>query len=161
MKPDMTEWDPALYKGLQSLMSLAFPRRCGRCGMEYRTADEFLARTESVRELSGLRESRYEDGKAVVELFRNCICGSTLMEVFRDRRDASSQGRRRRHAFDKILKALVEKGIRRETARRELLEIMRGGESGLLRREGLSIPDRSKECVTRSGEPGILSDEEP
>jgi hypothetical protein len=156
----MADWETAFYKGLQSLMSYAFPRRCARCGAEYQTVEEFLARTGTVRNLSGLRESRYEDGEPIVELFRNCVCGSTLMEVFRDRRDMSRQGRLRRRVFDRILETLIQKGMEREAARRELLKIMRGDESGLLRRKGLSILAGATDNTTVADESESLSDEE-
>ncbi|MCK9987662.1 MAG: hypothetical protein AzoDbin1_04134, partial [Azoarcus sp.] len=42
------------------------------------------------------------DGQVIVELFRNCVCGSTLMDCFRDRRDTSEAGLRRRARFGEL-----------------------------------------------------------
>jgi hypothetical protein len=59
----------------------------------YEDAAEFLAATRQVRpDHTGLKEGIDEDGAAIVEVFRNCACGSTLLETFSDRRDQSPGG---------------------------------------------------------------------
>jgi hypothetical protein len=121
-----------LYKGLRALSELSFPKLCANCGKRYETVDEFVFQTEAVRKSSGLKEEE-EDGQIFVELFRNCICGSTLMDEFNNRRDLSSAGIGRREKFGEILERLTGSGIAYETARNELLKVMRGDGSELLR----------------------------
>lgn len=122
-----------LYKGLRALSELSFPKLCATCGKRYETVDEFVFQTEAIRKSSGLKEEEEEDGQIIVELFRNCICGSTLMDEFNNRRDFSSTGIGRREKFGEILERLTGSGISHETARNELLKVMRGDGSELLR----------------------------
>ena len=119
-----------LYEGLSALAASAFPKRCRTCGRIYHSVDEFIAETRLLKsDHSGLQSSEKEDGTLIVELFRNCPCGSTLMDVFNSRRDISENGIKRRNDFDKLM-ATVEKqyNVDSETARNELLKII-GGES--------------------------------
>ena len=100
-----------LFAGLQQLADSAFPKRCANCGREYRTAAEFLAATRPLRaDTSGLKQARGDDGHAFVELFRNCVCGSTLLESFRNRRDLSEEGNMRRKRFEDMVGKLVAMG---------------------------------------------------
>ncbi|MCG7870564.1 MAG: hypothetical protein N0C81_01335 [Candidatus Thiodiazotropha lotti] len=78
-----------------------------------------------------------EGDDPIVELYRNCSCGSTLMEFFSDRRDTSEIGLRRRHLFDELLAQLVEMGIASEEARNELKLFLRTGESHRLQKMGI------------------------
>jgi hypothetical protein len=75
---------------------------------------------------SGLKAGMDEDGAAVVDLFRNCVCGSTLMESFGDRRDTSPAGEARRRAFARLLDALMQHGYGADEARRELIAARSG-----------------------------------
>ena len=68
-----------------------------------------------------------------MELFRNCACGSTLMEVCRDRRDTNEAGIRRRQRFGELIELLINEGIERDVARMELLKFMHGEESGIVK----------------------------
>ncbi len=123
-----------LYAGLRELVAGSFPRRCSCCGREYETPEQWLRETRPVPRGSGLKEAADEEGAAVVvELFRNCSCGSTLMETFDDRRDMSEAGERRRRYFGRMLDVLVQRGLRREEARGELLDARRGRISERLR----------------------------
>ncbi len=126
--------DEGLFAGLRELAESAFPKRCRNCGQEYRSAAEFLAATRPVRaDTSGLKQSVDDDGQLIVDLFRNCVCGSTLLESFSNRRDLSEDGIKRRLRFQDMVDKLVAKGCTAEAARSELLKLMRGQPNDLLR----------------------------
>jgi len=125
--------DKDFFAGLRELADSAFPKRCGNCGREYRNAAEFLEATQPVRAgVSGLKQSRDDDGLAIVELFRNCVCGSTLLESYWNRRDLSEAGITRRKRFQEMVGKLVEMGFSAEMARGELTKLMRGQPNELL-----------------------------
>ncbi len=122
-----------IYAGLLHLADSAFPKRCAACGRVYQNAAEFLAATQPVREnSSGLKQSHDDDGQAIVELFRNCVCGSTLLESYRNRRDPSDKGIVRRKQFQDLVEKLTATGCSEETARSELLKFVRGQPNDLL-----------------------------
>jgi len=131
--PAMREDDVDLYKGLQTLSQLSFPKQCATCGRRYETAEEFISRTETLRRSSGLKEDMDDNNQVIVELFRNCPCGSTLMDEFNNRRNLSKSGILRRKKFDELLHRLVRSGIEENRCRRELLNIMNGRGSKLLK----------------------------
>lgn len=126
-----------LYRGLSFIMTASFPKRCANCGSVFETAADFLERTAAAGGASGLKESSDEAERPLVEVFRNCTCGSTLMEVCADRRDTSPSGLARRERFGELMKMLGEAGIEGPVARLELLKLMRGEASVLL--EGLGL----------------------
>ena len=116
-----------IYSGLRHLADSAFPKRCKLCGREYRNSAEFLAATQPVRaNSSGLKQSHDDDGQTIVELFRNCVCGSTLLESYWNRRDLSDSGTTRRKQFQEMVGKLVATGCPAETAHNELLKFVRG-----------------------------------
>ena len=116
-----------LFRSLQALEEASFPKVCRNCGRKYEDAAEFLAATRQVRpDHTGLKESIDEGGGAIVEVFRNCTCGSTLLESFSDRRDQSPNGLLRRKRFGEMLDKLVADGVEFGLARTELLKLMRG-----------------------------------
>ena len=117
------------FEGLHALAASAFPKRCGYCGRVFATAREFMLETRSVRQhLTGLKQSFDDDSVAIVEAYRNCLCGSTLMDFFSDRRARSESGARRRELFEKLLPHLQEKGMTPAAAREHLLALLRGQE---------------------------------
>lgn len=124
--------DEHLFSGLQALVDTAFPKHCGNCGRTYKTAADYARATRSIFGKSGFKSVIDDDNNRVIELFRNCECGSTLMDCFRDRRDTSEVGLRRREKFGALVLTLVEKGISTEMARMELLKLVRGGRSELI-----------------------------
>lgn len=127
------EGHTAFFDGLRALAEASFPKRCASCGRVYETAEQFLAETAPLRpDRSGLRAGEDDDGRTIVEAFRNCVCGSTLMDVFSDRRDLSPAGARRRERFGALVEYLAARGIDRVAARAELLKVMRGEHSELL-----------------------------
>lgn len=123
------EW----YQGLQALSDLSFPKVCATCGQRFETMAEFVSQTEAIQKSSGLKEDLDDDDKVIVNLFRNCTCGSTLMDEFNNRRDLSSAGLKRREKFGEILDKLVRAGYDAGTARTELIKVMRGEGSNLLK----------------------------
>ncbi len=135
----------ALYTGLETLTADAFPKTCPCCGRTFATAEDFLYRETSCVPLkSGLRAANGAQQQPVVELFRNCPCGSTLLATFRERRDRSPAGRRRRARFGRLLAILERAGIDRDSARRELLALLRGGRSPYLERRGIRFAQRTR-----------------
>jgi hypothetical protein len=125
-----------IFKGLKALSESAFPKRCGNCGRMFETSGQYIKETEKVSD-SGLKESYDDDDTPILEVYRNCICGSTLMDFFSDRRDLSEKGLKRRAIFQKVLDILAQKGIAAPVAREELLKFMRSGESELLAKFGI------------------------
>lgn len=117
-----------LFKGLSALSESSFPKKCPTCHHVYKNAEEYVNLTQSIRGLSGLKSSEDDDGRPILELFRNCHCGSTLLDFFKDRRDTSKE----RQLFGQLLKQLCHHGIEEEIARKELLKIKRGEISELL-----------------------------
>lgn len=124
---DLLSGDP-LFDGLKALAEAAFPKRCRGCGRTYDNAEQFLTETQALRNgVSGLKQSVDDDDTAIVEVYRNCSCGSTLMDFFNNRRDASEAGLHRRALFDKVITHLASsKDMTRAAARVYLLGVMRG-----------------------------------
>ena len=91
-------------KNLQGLAALqdTFPKTCQCCGRVYEAAEDFLFQTQGLAAgKSSLKEIIDDDDRVVVAVFRNCICGSTLMDEFQSRRDESPDGQRRREDYAK------------------------------------------------------------
>ncbi len=131
---DISAIDAELYAGLQAVAAGTFPKHCALCGRSYRDVDDYVAQTQRVGSgRSGLKQTMDDDGQVILELFRNCVCGSTLMDCFNNRRDTSEAGLRRRARFGELVDSLVAKGLERERARAELLNVLRGKRSALLR----------------------------
>jgi hypothetical protein len=127
--------DPKLLAGLRALVASSFPKRCANCGAVYEDADDYVRRTAPISSTrSGLKQSADDDGRTIVELFRNCACGSTLMDSFGDRRDPSAAGGVRRQRFSELLDHLVGAGLEAAVARTELLKWIRGEGSAILSR---------------------------
>ena len=115
------------FEGLRALAEAAFPRHCACCGRVFATADEFIGQTRALRQnVSGLKQSFDDDNVAIVEVYRNCLCGSTLMDFFSDRRDTSEACQQRRLLFERLLPLLMKKGMERAAARAYLLHVVRG-----------------------------------
>lgn len=123
-----------LYHGLNALAESSFPKKCMTCGKTYLNTQDFVKQTENVGVSSGLKASHDDDEVEIVELFRNCLCGSTLMDVCGDRRNNSASGKKRRQAFNKLLQILEKKGVQQELGRREILKVMAGQQSTVIQR---------------------------
>jgi hypothetical protein len=89
--------------------------------------------------ICGLKSTADDDDQAIVELFRNCPCGSTLMDAFSDRRDISASGLKRRELFGKLMDMLTQKGVDMARARAELLNFIKGRPSALLEKMGIKV----------------------
>lgn len=134
--------DFELFADLQSLSDSAFPKECATCGRVYRSPEDFFRESVAPAASSGLKESSDDDDEFIVELYRNCQCGSTLMDFFMDRRDTSEQGLKRRVLFGKLLDSLEKKGLNRALARDELFGLMRGRPSARLKALGIKLKHR-------------------
>lgn len=122
-----------LFNGLKALAESAFPKKCANCGRIFESADQFLFETKEINELTtGLKQSEDDDGTKIIEVFRNCPCGSTLMDFFSNRRDLSKAGEKRREKFEELLNFLSENGLDRKTARTELIKVVQGEKSDVL-----------------------------
>lgn len=141
---DMKEDLEDLFSGLQALSASAFPKRCNSCGRVYESVEAYLQQTQRVERRGGFKASLDDDDQPILELYRNCECGSTLMDFFSERRDASAQGERRRAAFGKALALLVNRGVSESTARKELLRVLRGHDSQVIRQLGLKLTAKGK-----------------
>jgi hypothetical protein len=141
----MSTFEADIFAGLKALAESAFPKHCRNCGRVFQTAEQFLFETERVdRVRSGLKQSWDDNDATIVEVYRNCLCGSTLMDFFSDRRDYSEAGLRRRERFGQLIDQLVAHGVEKDVARAELLKILRGQKSELIDRLRASLPGRSE-----------------
>lgn len=131
-----------LFKGLKALSDASFPKHCASCGQEYASVEDYVEKTEDVFGKSGLKKGYDDDDKPIVELFRNCVCGSTLMDCFSDRRDVSEAGLKRRKMFGKLIEMLISKGVAADTARAELMKVLKGESSALLEKLGVNTQSR-------------------
>jgi hypothetical protein len=123
------------FKDLRALAVSAFPKRCANCGRVYDTAEQFLTETRHIApDRSGIKSSIDDDGSTIIEVFRNCVCGSTLMDFFSDRRDLTEAGLARRKKFGELQTYLVAQGMEHATARNELIKVLRGGSSDILKK---------------------------
>jgi len=128
------------FEGLQELAKSAFPKKCASCGRIFDSAEQFLSETQFINEeKSGLKQSLDDNDSVIVELYRNCPCGSTLMDYFNDRRDISKAGLERRKRFDELLGYLVNEGLEYSLVREELLKVFHGQKSEILMQYKLPI----------------------
>ncbi len=135
--------DDSLFKGLKLLAESAFPKHCKNCGRTFGTAEEFLRETRQIsQDRTGLKQSWDDNDATIVEVYRNCPCGSTLMDFFSDRRDYSEAGLQRREKFEKLMEQLIAYGLSRDVARAELLKVLRGEMSEVLEKLKASPPPK-------------------
>lgn len=125
-----------LFDGLRQLTRGTFPKQCSGCSKIYYTLEQFLDETQRVRNSSGLISSIDEEDNTVVEVYRNCSCGSTLMDLCHDRRDSTEAGLKRRVLFETMQKKLIKAGISQKDAREELLNLLHGKPCPLLTKLG-------------------------
>jgi hypothetical protein len=125
--------DGELFDGLKALAEAAFPKSCACCGRVYETVEEFLQETDKIPTVkSSMKSAIEDDGSTVVEVFRNCPCGSTLMDDFNDRRDMSEKGNIRRQHFNRMMDYLETKGLTKDVSRAELINGARGEKPSVL-----------------------------
>ncbi|AXS78618.1 oxidoreductase [Dechloromonas sp. HYN0024] len=127
------DFDPELVRGLKALAETTFPKRCRCCNRVFADVADYVMQTEAMPNgRRSLKQSFDDDGTVIVDLYRNCPCGSTLMDSFSDRRNATPQGEARRVRFDELMAYLVGRGLAANNARLELLKFLRGEPSELL-----------------------------
>ncbi len=75
------------YQYLETTGTFSFPRQCHCCGQVYRDIESYFEATQPAGlSQSGLKQSFDDADATVVEAYRNCQCGSTLLVGFTDRR---------------------------------------------------------------------------
>lgn len=131
--------DNHLFRDLKALSESSFPKKCSSCGEVYESSEQFVLKTADIGGRSGLKSGQGDCGDQIVELFRNCICGSTLMECFNDRRDLSKAGLKRRELFGRLMVLLEKKGLPADLARAELLRLIHGEHSHVLKKIGIKF----------------------
>ena len=76
------------HTGLFARLDTSFPKKCPNCGRVFATAEQYFTETEDLSaENRGLKAYTDAGTTTVVDVFRNCPCGSTLMESFDDHRE--------------------------------------------------------------------------
>ena len=108
---------------LQERVKSLFPKDCRKCGKVYRSFEEFYYGTD---EINGGTVS-YPTLGADFYLHRNCKspCESTLVIVFKDRRDDGDIGSRRRAVFQRCLDKLQrELQIEPQLLREKLIGVL-------------------------------------
>jgi hypothetical protein len=126
--------DKHIFDGLKTLAANAFPKWCSECGAVYSSPEDFFGKTRAAEGKTGLSEEVDDEGYTIVGLFRACSCGHALTGFFDDRRDWSQAGLKRREKFGALLDYVVERGVERAVARQELLKVLRGHSSEILRK---------------------------
>lgn len=121
-----SEGESELLRGLQQLAVGNFPKTCQTCGRVYRDFAQFLRETRPLERHSGLKEVEEEESITAVEVYRNCVCGSTLMDLARDRRNESQNSAPGRDQFEAMVQMLMQRGLEPGLARSELRKLMRG-----------------------------------
>ena len=122
-----------LFLGLRALAESNFPKRCLCCGHQFDNAAQFLKETQQLRKgISGIKQSIDDNNCTIIEVYRNCPCGSTLMDFFSDRRDLSESGIARRKKFSNLIVYLVAQGVEPEIVREKLLNFLKGRPNDLL-----------------------------
>lgn len=114
------------HTGLFALDDSSFPKKCANCGRVFETVLQYFEETANVNSETGLRRVIEEDSSVIIEAFRNCPCGSTLMDNFIDRRDESADGDVvRRERFDRQKQSLIDAGLDADSAHKQVLEEFR------------------------------------
>lgn len=130
--PSITSHDD-WFAGLKALSHDHFPKRCRNCGREFASEADYFHQTQAIRpEITGLKAAYDDEDGPLVEVFRNCVCGSTLLVNCASRRDDSPAGHSRRRLFSDLLEYLARHGVERAPARRELLRVAAGERSEML-----------------------------
>ncbi len=126
-----------LFKNLRALEDASFPKQCDACGNTFKNEKEYINNTSPYSEDSGLTEFKNSEGTTYLKLIRKCHCGKPILDHFTDRRDLSPQGELRRQAFDKVINNLINHGLKRHQARKELLNHINHKKSKILENLGI------------------------
>jgi hypothetical protein len=115
----------SLYHGLKAIWETEFPKTCPKCTRVYQSFEEYLVDTLPLPESTGLMGYDIGNPGQQVGLFRNCVCGTTILAFCHDRRDLSEAGNRRRELFGELLDRLVDTGLSAQAARKKILTAFR------------------------------------
>ncbi len=118
--------------GLRSVVDGDFPKTCRNCGRSYQTLEEFIRDTVSTSAGTGLKQGFSDDEQAIVELFRHCQCGSTLMSPVHSRRGNSDLASECREQFDRLVAQMATSGRTHESAREDLRQVITGSYGDIL-----------------------------
>lgn len=113
-----------LLETFRRLVACSFPKKCASCNRVYSDLQDFVARTRALSQSGGLLEQLDDAARDVIDLNRNCACGSTLMVVISERRDISDAGKALRRDFQRALDDMTAGGVDAKYARRHLLDLM-------------------------------------
>lgn len=131
--------------GLRAVVDDDFPKTCRNCGRTYQTIGEFIRDTVSTTQGAGLKQGFTDDEQAIVELFRNCQCGSTLMSPVQSRRGSSDLASECREQFDTLVAQMAAAGKTHESAREDLRQVITGGYGDILEQlKKISRPKRPR-----------------
>ena len=109
----------SIEKKLTALYDQKFPKKCNNCGRIYETMDQYAQETLRLRGKDTLFNA------SGVQMYRNCVCSSTLLVWTKeDRRDTSEFGNLRRQLFDTCLAKLKELSDEDENSLKEKLRIV-------------------------------------
>ncbi|MBL1292870.1 MAG: CbiX/SirB N-terminal domain-containing protein [Thiotrichales bacterium] len=130
--------------GLCGVVDDDFPKTCRNCGRTYQTMGEFIRDTVSTIAGAGLKQGFTDDEQAIVELFRHCQCGSTLMSPGqKSRRGNSDLASECREQFDQLVAQMAAAGKTHESAREDLRQVITGGYGDILEQlKKISRPKR-------------------
>lgn len=126
-----------LYKNLRALEDSAYPKECEKCGLVYDNERDYIDKTIAFHKAPSFTESVDKNGKTFLKLIRQCHCGAPILDHFGDRRDMSEKGELRRQAFEKVIQSMLEHGLSRKEARKELLNHLNHQKSPLLEKLGI------------------------
>lgn len=109
-----------------------FPKACKSCGRVYRDAKAFIEQTLPASIAKGIKPAHGNNGQEILEIFRNCHCGATLMSPFYSRRGSSGLASECRQQFDKLVTQMTLSGRTQEAAQGELRQVITGGYADIL-----------------------------
>ncbi|MBL4852287.1 MAG: CbiX/SirB N-terminal domain-containing protein [Gammaproteobacteria bacterium] len=118
--------------GLRSVADSDFPKTCRNCQRSYQTLSEFIRDTVSTTPETGLKQGFNDEEQAIVELLRNCQCGSILMSPVHSRRGNSDLASECREQFDQLVAQMAATGRTHESAREDLRQVITGGYGDIL-----------------------------
>lgn len=121
---------PSVAEKLETLYADKFPKICNNCGKIFQTREQYLAATSTLKKKNS---AQYTKSLDLVQEYRNCSCGSSLMIYTTDRRDLTAYGLARRELFDTCLERLqhlssFERGILAEALRKVFRSVIEQNE---------------------------------
>jgi hypothetical protein len=97
------------------------PNVCPKCGKKYLKADDFFSKTE---EISSVLEKTKSGNPIKIKIkCRCCSCKHVFSINIDKQRDFSGEGCYVRNKFGQMLEMLMDEGMSREDARKEMLKL--------------------------------------